>query len=269
MKGKVWLIGGTSESAALAKIIAQAGVPCLATVTTEAARSLYPDFPQLQIWVGRLSPQSLPAFLQEHSIAAILDASHPFAVEISELAIAAAQKFTIPYLRFERDEMGCGVWGVGRGGTEHQNREQAFDSVEALLASNCLCQQRILLTLGYRSLPLFQSWQSQATLFTRILPSEVALKAALDAGFTSDRLIAIRPPVPIELERALWQHWQISTVVTKASGTPGGEDVKRQVAKELGVNLILIKRPPIIYPQQTDNLEKALKFCLDQIGETA
>ncbi|WP_238393351.1 precorrin-6A/cobalt-precorrin-6A reductase [Myxacorys almedinensis] len=37
------------------------------------------------------------------------------------------------------------------------------------------------------------------------------------------------------LERSLWRQWQISTVVTKASGTPGGEQVKRNVAKALGV----------------------------------
>lgn len=266
MKGKVWLIGGTSESAALAKRMAQAGVPCLVTVTTAAARSLYPDVPPLQIWVGRLSPQALPAFLQEHSIAVILDASHPFAVEISELAIEAAKEFSIPYLRFERGET---VWRVAGGesqGIEQKIDKKAFDSVAALLASNCLAQQRVLLTLGYRSLPLFQPWQSQATLFARILLSEVALKAALEAGFTSDRLIAMRPPVSIDLERALWQQWQISTVVTKASGVAGGEDVKRQVAKELGVNLILIKRPPITYPQQTDNSERALEFCLEYTG---
>lgn len=53
----------------------------------------------------------------------------------------------------------------------------------------------------------------------------------------------------------------ISVVVTKASGTPGGQDVKRTVAAELGIDLIAIARPTVEYPQQTSDLSVALDFC--------
>jgi precorrin-6A/cobalt-precorrin-6A reductase len=121
----------------------------------------------------------------------------------------------------------------------------------------------VLLTVGYRYLHLFSSWQERSTLFARILPSVTALGAALAAGFSSDRLIALRPPVSVDLEKALWQQWQISLVVTKASGTAGGEDVKRAVAAELGIGLIAIARPEVVYPQQTSELSRALEFCSD------
>jgi precorrin-6A/cobalt-precorrin-6A reductase len=98
-------------------------------------------------------------------------------------------------------------------------------------------------------------------LFARILPSITALEAALMAGFTPDRLIALRPPISLELERALWQQWQLSLVVTKASGKPGGEDVKRQLAAELSVKLAVIDRPILNYPQWTNDLEQAIGFC--------
>jgi precorrin-6A/cobalt-precorrin-6A reductase len=63
------------------------------------------------------------------------------------------------------------------------------------------------------------------------------------------------------LEKALWQQWDISLVVTKASGAAGGEAIKRQVAAELGIPLIVIARPVVEYPQQTSDLEAALEFC--------
>ena len=63
------------------------------------------------------------------------------------------------------------------------------------------------------------------------------------------------------LEAALWQQWNISLVVIKASGKAGGEDIKRLVAKELGISLIIIDRPRRIYPQMTNNIENVLKFC--------
>jgi precorrin-6A/cobalt-precorrin-6A reductase len=93
------------------------------------------------------------------------------------------------------------------------------------------------------------------------LPSLTALSAAAAAGFSEARLLAIRPPVPLDLERSLWQHWQISMVVTKASGTAGGEAIKQQLAAELNLPLILIQRPPLIFPAQTDQVAAVVAFA--------
>jgi precorrin-6A/cobalt-precorrin-6A reductase len=252
----LWLIGGTQESAELAIALVQSGVPCIVTVVTETARCLYPVHPNLKIWVGRLGSEQLPWFLQEHQVCAILDASHPFAVEVSKLAIAASTQIQIPYLRYERLAL-----SVPKAPEKLLAPAETYVDFETLLSGQLLTGQRVLLTVGYRPLELFRPWQERATLFARILPSSTALNAALAAGFTPDRMIALRPPVAAELERALWQQWQISMVVTKASGTPGGEDVKRRIAAELGVRLVAIERPLVNYPQQTSDLNQALEFC--------
>ena len=89
----------------------------------------------------------------------------------------------------------------------------------------------------------------------------MALEAAIAAGFAADRLIALRPPISPDLEKALWQQWRITRVVAKASGQPGGELTKRQIAAELGVQLILIQRPTLAYPQQTADLQAVVQFC--------
>jgi len=280
---QIWLIGGTQESSILAQSLAAHHLPCLITVTTEAARSLYPISSLLTIWVGKLHKSSLPNFFQAHRITAILDASHPFAVEISQLAIAAATQFGIPYLRFERplvqaedrgqrpERKRVGavasassaqrLAGKKREETRSQISDISFPTFQALLATDFLSGQRTLLTIGYRPLVLFQPWQEKATLFARILPSIPALEGAIAAGFTPDRLIALRPPVSAALEQALWQQWQISTVVTKASGVAGGEDVKRKIAAEMGIQLVTIARPEMHYPHQTNDVAIALNFC--------
>ncbi|HEY9751616.1 MAG TPA: precorrin-6A/cobalt-precorrin-6A reductase, partial [Coleofasciculaceae cyanobacterium] len=103
--GFIWLIGGTGESAELANQLTQAGIPVVVTVTTESARSLYPALPRSQVWIGRLTPETIRDFIQTHQICKILDASHPFAVEISQLAIATATQLNLPYLRFERPSL--------------------------------------------------------------------------------------------------------------------------------------------------------------------
>lgn len=246
---RIWLIGGTQESSKIASAIAH--IPCTISVTTESARSLYPSTPNLNVCVGRFTLTQIEEFLLREQIVAILDASHPFAVEISQNAIAASQKLKIPYLRYERPVL-------------EQGEGERLD-FQTLLSGNYLHQQRVLLTLGYRPLHLFQPWQSRATLFARILPSAIALEAAIASGFTPDRLICLRPPVSADLESALIKQWDISLLVTKASGTPGGEHIKRTVASVLGIPLIVIARPAFEYPQQTSDLSVALDFCRSAI----
>lgn len=252
----IWLIGGTQESAVLAAAIAAQQLPCVVTVTTETAEALYPTVPTLQIRVGALTAEALPAFLQSYRIVAIVDASHPFAVEVSQRAIAAATQFNIPYLRYERPALSADPQ-LGQAAPQ----VVMLDSFQTLVAGNYLQQQRVLLTVGYRPLALFQPWQEKATLFARILPSVTALSAALQAGFTPDRIIAMRPPISANLERALWTQWQLSMVVTKASGVAGGENTKQQVATELDITLVTISRPDLHYPHQTSDPTVALKFC--------
>jgi precorrin-6A/cobalt-precorrin-6A reductase len=244
-----WVIGGTSESVMLAQAIAAENVPCIVTVTTADAVKLYPVLPNLQIRVGQLKEFQIHEFIQQEKIIAIVDASHPYAIAISQTVIQIAQRLHLPYLRYERVAL-----------LPNKNITE-LENFETLLTGNYLTHQRVLLTIGYKVLPKFKVWQAQATLFARILPSVESLQVALESGFSSDRLIAIRPPMSIDLEKALWQQWNISLVVSKASGKAGGEEIKQKVSQLLGIPLMVIARPKVDYPQQTNNLNEVLRFC--------
>ncbi len=278
MAARVWLIGGTSESAALASALSSADVPYIVTVTTAAARRLYPQ--TAEVWVGQLSAQSVDAFIRRWQVRCILDASHPFASEISRLAIAIAERSfvdqrvdqrvdgreAIAYLRYERHEIHPPS-RLNRAATD--KTITSVKSIKTLLESDILQRQRVLFTLGYRQLsqfaPSLACLRQESQLFARVLPSVEAIAAVLAAGFAAQEIVAIRPPVSTALERALWQQWEISTVVAKASGVAGGEAVKRAIAAELGVRLILIERPLLIYPKQTNLISKATEFCSEML----
>lgn len=256
-QGRIWLIGGTSESGKIAEAIAAAAIPCTVTVTTTTAQALYPVSSHLRLQVGSLETAQMGEFCRQEGISAIVDASHPHAAVVSQGAIAAASRWSLPYLRYERA-------AVEQISPRENVRELA--SLGELVAGNYLEGERVLLTIGCRFLPLFQPWQERATLFARLLPTANSFNLAAAAGFSGDRLIAIRPPVSRELEKALWQQWQISLVITKASGMAGGELTKRSVAAELGVPLIVISRPRLPYPQVTSDLTEVLRFCRQHLS---
>ncbi|MEM7760520.1 MAG: cobalt-precorrin-6A reductase [Cyanobacteria bacterium P01_A01_bin.40] len=253
MNSKVWLIGGTSDSKAIAKMLTDSGIPFVVTVASPTAQNLYPS--GIKVIAGSMDLKTMNSFCHRHLIRAVIDASHPYAIAVSRQAISVTTQLHIPYLRYERTNY------QPSSIVSKQAKIIDLDSFEVLLAGNYLTKQKVFLTVGCQILPQFQSWQTKATLYARVLPKIESLKTALAAGFTSDRLIAIRPPISIETETALWKQWNISLVVTKASGTSGGEDIKHQVAANLGIPLIIVARPLVVYPCQTSAMSEVQAFC--------
>jgi precorrin-6A/cobalt-precorrin-6A reductase len=255
----LWLIGGTGDSVLLAQAIADHWAMLgqtwrgIITVTTPAAQKLYGHLFGWRVRVGALSESQIQELLGQENITAIVDASHPFAVQISRTVRAIAALRKLPYLRYERSSLAPGTGLI------------EVDSLTTLLAGSYLEGHRVLLTVGAKSLPQFRPWQERAILFARILPSVTAFNLAQAGGFEPDRLIALRPPISVELELALWRQWQIELVVTKASGIEGGEERKRQVAQQLQIPLISLMRPNSCnsYGQQTDSLPAVLSWLTD------
>ena len=186
----------------------------------------------------------MQTLVQQHRICAIVDASHPFATEISNQAMALG----LPYLRFERQA--CAL----------EPPAESVPDLATLLQPQYLENRRVLLTVGIKALQQFQSWQQRAHLWARILPTAQA--QAIQIGFEPEQLICDRSPTDAPAEQTLWQQLGVDTVVTKASGGPGGVPIKLAAAKALGVRLLVIARPKLVYPQQTHDLDKVVEFCL-------
>ena len=247
----IWLIGGTSESVIIGKLIAQNQGNFIVSVTTDNARNLYQSIASCQIFVGKLSLLTIPDFIQRHHITKVIDCSHPFASQISRSVINICQYFQLPYLRYERP---C-IAPISPLVT-------FTFSPDSLVSENSpLKGKRVLLTIGAKYLYIFQDYHSRAALFTRILPYPQSLNLAYQAGFSCDRIIALRPPLSQDIEKALWQLWNIEIVVTKAGGKAGGQEIKYRVAQELNTPLIVISRPQITYPQVTSNLDSVKAFA--------
>ncbi len=242
----LWLIGGTSEGVMIAQQLTQAQYPWIVTVTTPAAAQAYRAL-NGQIRVGPLTPALLPQFLQDQVIDAIVDASHPFAVEISRLAMRVSAEMRIPYLRFEREEL------------QLAPTTEVVPDLVSVIQPRYLRDRHVLLTVGVQPLGLFQPWLAEAQIWARILPN--SWDRALTIGFPAERLIPMRLPITADQEKALWLELEIDTVIAKSSGIPGGLEIKQEVAAQLGVKLIVIERPRIPYPLKTEDLEAVIAFC--------
>jgi precorrin-6A/cobalt-precorrin-6A reductase len=233
---------------AIAELISAHHWSGIVSVTTASAQKLYRHCPSLNIEAKAMDLTQMQAFVVDQGITAIIDASHPFAVNVSTAAIALG----LPYLRFERSAIDDGDRICRVPGWDKLFTEPYFKQLRG---------QRVLLTIGCQQLHRFAPYHGKREWFARILPHPQSLAQAIAAGFDAAHLIALRPPISYDLEQALWQQWGITTVITKASGQAGGEQIKQQLATALGVQLMVIDRPQVNYPQVTNNLETVQAFC--------
>ena len=132
----MFLIAGTQDGRELCQFLLQRGVDVTASVTTkygEQLLSAQADGDGRNVPAGRLVIQDRPldeaelaAYWQAHRITAVVDASHPYAVNVSVHAMQACQLLDIPYIKI----------GDEFGGRDHSTIMSACSKVEKQIAED-------------------------------------------------------------------------------------------------------------------------------------
>jgi precorrin-6A/cobalt-precorrin-6A reductase len=220
----VLVLGGTSEARDLAGALAAEGTPVISSLAGRVER---PRLPAGGVRVGGFGgPGALAAWLSEHGIAAVVDATHPFAQRISESAATACSVSGVPLLRLERP-----------GWTQHSDDDWHWvgDTAEAAAAIPGL-GRRVFLTTGRQGLPEFAGLSETWFLIRCIDPPEPPLPPACE-------VLLDRGPYDLAGELELIDRHGLDLLVTKDSG---GEltAAKLEAARLRGLPVIVIRRPP-------------------------
>lgn len=226
------LFGGTSEQHVLLRTLASRGLAITVCVAGEYGRALLPaGNEKLKVRIGRLTAGQMIAMIQEKGFACIVDATHPYALAASANIKAAAAETRTPYLRLlrEKNETGTGIIVPSLRG--------AAEMIGKLNGA-------ALITTGSKELAAFtQIPDFKERIYLRVLPAVGSIQACLSLGFPAGRIIAMQGPFSKELNVALMRQFAIKILVTKESGREGGFPEKREAARELGVQLIVLRRP--------------------------
>lgn len=235
----ILLLGGTSETAALAAALAAAGHTVVVSTATEAPLEL-PDHPLVRRRRGRLDAAAMAAFLRDSGSTALVDAAHPYAVEAHANAEQAARAAAIPYFRWHRAETGLdGLEGVAVAGNHEEAARTAFSYGHT-----------VLLTVGSRNLEPYAREAARTGLgvFARVLPLEESLEYCRRVGLPEAAILAARGPFSVKENRAAIRLAGAGTVVTKDGGIEGGLPAKIEAARIEGCRLVAIRRPLVSIP---------------------
>lgn len=247
--------GGTRLSGRVVRKLADRGIDPLVTVTRSSARHLYPDQLNGKVRVGPLTSSELQDVVEEESVSAILDVTHPFANRISENAITVTNRKDLPYLFLDRESILP---------DEHPLLTVASSWVDA--TDSLDGKGNVLLTIGTKHLEVFASEVEVDRLVVRVLPDPESLRQAQEIGIDRKNILAMWPPETAAFEEQLIRDYKIDTVVTKDSGPSGNLPEKWKACRETGTSLVVVDRPEVGYPEVTVDPDRAVEWGVNHAG---
>ncbi len=249
---KIVIFGGTLEGRQLAEVLRGTDIQLHICVTTDYAKTLIPKGDNIQVLVGRMDCEEMIRLFENLRPELCIDATHPYAVEVTQNIQTACNEKNISYIRLIREDDTDAI----------TTRDVCFaDSVEAAVEQLSGTKGKIFITTGskeleqYTKIPDFQN-----RCVARVLSTPEVLEKCSSLGFHGKNLIAMQGPFSMELNEVMFRESQAKWLVTKSSGSVGGYTAKCEAAIHLGMHLMIIGRPSERSSVPQKSLSQVLEF---------
>jgi precorrin-6A/cobalt-precorrin-6A reductase len=248
---RVLLLGGTSEASKLARLLAgRRDIDCLLSF---AGRTKTPLAPPVPFRIGGFGGvDGLAGFLASQEIDLLVDATHPFAEQMSRNAVAAAKKSGVPLVVISRPP-----WTREPGDQWIEVRDMA-EAAQAIGDT----PQRVFLTIGRLQLAAFEAAPQHSYLIRTIETADVG------PNLPSYHVICGLGPFSQDDEDKLLRAARIDVIVTKNSG---GDATRAKIlaARHLGLPVVMVQRPRRPGNGAFHDPLEALDFILDHCHASA
>lgn len=228
---RVLIFAGTTEGRTLSEYLSENRIEHTVCVATEYGEEVLSASPYMTIHQGRMGVSEMEKLMQTGSFAAVVDATHPYAVEVTANIREASQEAKLPYLRLKR---WLDAETEGSVFYFHSN-EECVDALEKT-------EGNILLTTGSKELATYCSCPLvKDRLYVRILPGMESISICTELGIKGKQMIAMQGPFSTEMNEAILHQYEIACMVTKKSGRQGGYPEKLEAAKRAGIPVYVIE----------------------------
>ena len=238
------ILGGTTEATALCKLIDAEGIAATVSFAGRVERPARHPVPRRIGGFGGV--EGLEAYLAEHAVTHVIDATHPFAAQMSANAVAACARTHTPLIALTR-----APWTVQAG-----DRWTHVPDIAGAVAALNTDPQRVMLAVGRMHLPEFAPNPQHFYLLRLVdAPDEVP-------DFPDHHILVSRGPFTAADDRALMEQFQITQVVSKNAGGTGAY-AKIEAARTLDLPVLMIDRPHIRARREVTTPEEVLTWVHD------
>ena len=243
----VLVFGGTTEGRIAVKKLEESGNAYYYSTRGDEQEIVLHHGIRLQ---GAMNKEQLRAFCQEHGIRLLIDAGHPFAVQLHQTVADTATELGIPAIRFERifpPRDPSVIWCSDYDDAIRKVREQGVRTLLALTGVQTISKLKPLIAQG-------------VDCYFRILNRESSRKIAHDQGIADDHLLFY----DIEHAESLTTH-VADAMITKESGLSGGYVEKVKAAQEQGMKVFAICHPATLPAFHIVNGEHGLRRMVEKL----
>ena len=223
----ILIFGGTTEGRELAQILSEKNIQPRLVLQLHWGQRELAGLSGITVLVGRKDTEEIIALLEQCSCC--VDATHPYAKEISQNIETACARTRTPWKRLLRQKGGA-----------FQGIQVASAQEAAQFLSNT--EGNILLATGAKELSAFEVLE-KTRLYPRVLPVQESLAQCQQLQIPTRNILALYGPFSQELNEAILRQYHIQWMVTKDGGAAGGFAEKVAAARQTGVELVVIGRP--------------------------
>jgi precorrin-6A/cobalt-precorrin-6A reductase len=244
---RLLLLGGSTEARELAEVLVPDSRVDL--IVSLAGRTTQPAPGSGRLRSGGFGGRDgLERYLRSEQIALVVDATHPFSTTMPFHAADACGEVGVPLLKLSRP-----AWSAVAG--DHWIEVDTLQQAAAVLIDHGA--RRVLLTTGRQELDAFRGLHGLTFFVRAIEPPDLR-------GFEAASMLLARGPFDFQGEYALLRDLAIDTLVTKNSGGDATA-AKLQAARELGVEVIMVRRPPLPNVTVVESVDAACRWVSDHL----
>lgn len=246
---------GTGEGREILSHINKYTDEIVVSTATEYGYEIYKDFKAKHFNYKPLNEEEFKELINKFGITVFVDASHPYASEVSKTLIKVCNDLNVEYIRYERKSYFNNL---------KDNKNVIFiDKYEYLEEVFKNIDGNILNTTGSNNALKIEGLKSESNrIIHRILPSPKVISRLLDNGISMENIIAIKGPFGFEINNGIIKEYKIKALITKDSGEEGGMKEKVDSALLNKVKIIVLKRPEINYGRKFNNIREMLNFII-------
>lgn len=235
----ILVLGGTTEAKQVTELLVQENIPVVVSTAYDFAKDFIQEHPLIETISGKLDSSLLEHLIQEKGIEAIVDATHPFALEITENAEQACLKTGVKYIRLERAD------AKNTFDVPYDKLHHVDSIVDAARLAGSLGRVLFFAIGSSGAQVIADNIDAGCVRYIRILPHETSKDKCLKAGFKESEIITGVGPFSYKDNYELWERLKVDVVVTKESGTAGGFFEKIDAARDLDIHVVVVSRPKV------------------------
>ena len=235
----VWILSGTSDGPVIVNKLLKLNYVVFVSVVTYRAAQSYGKNSKLHIFTGKLNGQNeIINFIEKNEINYVIDATHPFALIISQNVYEACKKSKKPFFAFERKS--------------EKKQFNNFNYITGLkeIYKEGIVNKNILLAIGSRLLNDTASYYLKcgANVFTRVIPTYESISKAFASCIKNSNIAILEPSKKKSntLEKKLCDYWEIDYILCRDSGSYSQMSWEN-IVSESDMELFLVERPKIKY----------------------